>query len=178
MVRKMPRQKPGKSDTVVRTPPEFVRAVKGLLGIHEFDVDLAASHGNALAPEYFTEAEDSLSRSWHDVADKYIRPPWFWLNPPYDDIRPWVEKCVEESAYPNTKIAVLVPASTGANWWADYVDSQADIRLLNGRVTFLDRYGEPIRSPISGKPTPYPKDLALLLYGTGFAGYSVWRWKT
>lgn len=162
MPRKMPAQRPGKSETVVQTPDDFIRAVKSMLGIKKFAVDLAASDDNAQARNYWTKEEDSLQRAWYlwlDTGD------WAWLNPPYDRIELWVKKCVEEAACSGVRIAVLVPASTGSNWWAKWVDGHADIRLLNGRITFV------------GHDHPYPKDLALLLYGTGYAGYSVWRWR-
>jgi len=163
----MPRQKPGKSETVVRTPPEFIKAAYHFLGVNGFDVDLAASRDNAVAPRYIAEKQDALTnQDWHALIPSN---GWAWLNPPYSDIRPWVRKAAEEKLYlPNySGIAVLVPASTGSNWWRDYVHEEADIQLLNGRIQFV------------GHTSPYPKDLALLLYSlTRKPGYHIWSWKS
>ncbi len=155
----MPVQKPGKSVQAVQTPPEFIAAVKNLLGIHQFKWDLAASIENAYAPTWFTENVDSLEQCWSNIDG------WCWLNPPYADIKPWVRKAFEECVI-GAKIAMLVPASVGANWWRDYVDSRASVWFLNGRLTFM------------GHKSPYPKDLALLIYAIPtMPGYKVWQWK-
>lgn len=170
----MPRQKPGKSETIVRTPPEFLAAVKRFLGIDAFAVDLASCADNAVASLGITKEEDAFTFDWGVLGDG----GWCWLNPPYDDIAPWVEKCWAESQLSTSvRTAVLIPASVGSNWWRDYVHQKARVCFLNGRILFLDKFGNPICSPKTGKPTPYPKDLALLLYGDE-PGYDIWNWRT
>ncbi len=156
MARKVPRQKRGRSKQDYATPEDFLGAVKGLLGIEGFEWDLAASEANTVVPwHYYGKYEDSLSCSWSPMRG------WMWLNPPYANIRPWVQKAYESGS----KIAVLVPASTGSNWWRDWVHEKARIVLLNGRITFR------------GQKDPYIKDLVLLLYGSKQTpGYEIWRW--
>lgn len=178
MARKMPVQKPGKSDSTVLTPPDFLKATKRFLGIKRFEIDLAASHDNAVADHYITEVEGSLSRDWVRFFKKNARDVngWCWLNPPYAKIRPWVEKCDEAS--PSLRIALLVPAAIGANWWREHVYRVGKVYIV-GRLNFLDRFHNPIVSPKTGLPTPYPKDLALVLYGNGSAeaDYDYFDWK-
>lgn len=154
----MPVQKPGKSKQDYGTPWDFFWSVERRLDDH-FSWDLAASKENTKCPDhFFTKEDDSLSQRWHELAG------WLWLNPPYADIRPWVRKAAEESQH-GAKLCVLVPSSTGANWWRDYVDGVAYTTFLNGRITF------------EGTSDPYPKDLALLIYAPYLAGGScVWRW--
>src|SRR5678815_366168 len=113
-LRKMPEQKPGRSKQDYQTPPEFIEAVKRRLDIGWFRHDLAASPTNAQAATFYTEQDDSLKQDWHDMDG------WLWLNPPFSDIGPWVEKAAFESAM-GAHIAMLIPASVGANWWARYV---------------------------------------------------------
>lgn len=140
------------------TPPELIRAVKNLLSIADFYRDLAASPENAKAHLYYTEADNALEQHW------YSGLTWNWLNPPYSNIQPWTAKALNE-AREGHRIAMLVPAAVGSNWWSQTVHHKADVHFLNGRVTFV------------GAPWPYPKDLALLLYhpaSTG--GYNVWNW--
>lgn len=157
----MPRQKPYRSEQTVVTPPEFIESVLHLLGLKEFYIDLAATKTNAKAKIIITPNMDSLRQEWCD---------WIpfgktgWLNPPYSDIRPWVQKAYESQR----SIAMLVPASVGSNWWRDWVHEKALVLFLNGRIQFV------------GHPAGYPKDLALLLYARPLApvpGYDIWRWK-
>jgi phage N-6-adenine-methyltransferase len=156
----MPIQKPGRSKQDYQTPPEFIKAVKNRLHIDEFKVDLAADFGNAQAPLWFNEEQDSFKQNWAEAA----KGGWAWLNPPYANITPWVEKAKQE-ADNGAHVAVLVPASVGANWWLHWVEPWAWQVYLNGRLTFV------------GETAPYPKDCALLLYTPwGFAGHEIWRW--
>lgn len=159
-----PKQKPGRSKQDYWTPPEFLDAVRKTLGVHEFDVDLAADDGNAIALEYFTAQNSAFdAQTWRFASG------WNWLNPPYSAIGPWVERAYLEARDNRAKTAVLIPASVGANWWRDWVHNKALVLFLNGRLTFV------------GCTAPYPKDCALLLYDPflvreGMTYYDVWSW--
>lgn len=165
----MPAQKPGKSEQSVATPMDFQQAVYRLLGIPKgssFYVDLAADETNACGLTFIDKESDSLTKPWAEVFNSLNDPrAWFWLNPPFAAIKPWVKKAYEESRK-GAKIAVLVPLST-ATWWTDWVDGKAQVYLLKGRLTFV------------GHKSAFPKDLALLLYRPDVTnGYSVWDWKS
>ncbi len=158
--KRMPVQKPGKSEQVVCTPPSFLTAVKHKLGIQEFDIDLAADEDNAVCPAYYDEAMNSLSRAWS------IGTGWNWCNPPFGHLEPWVTKAAGETSMFRAKTAMLLPASVGSDWWKYHVDDKAHVLFLNGRLTFV------------GHDSPYPKDLALLLYSYAVrGGYEVWNWR-
>lgn len=157
----MPPQKPGKSEQVVVTPDEFVEAVKFRLNITGFNYDLAADADNTKATSYYSKEDDALKQSW----TFHFNAGWSWLNPPYENIGPWVEKAWNESRK-GAQVAMLIPASVGSNYWAKWVDGKAYVTFLNGRVRFV------------GHPTGFPKDLVLLLYTPYLMGGScIWRWK-
>lgn len=160
----MPKQKPGRSKQDYQTPPEFLEAVRNRLDDY-FIYDLAASSDNCVVYSYFDESMDSLKQDWTKLRDADEPNKWCWLNPPYGNIEPWVKKCAEESLK-GAHIACLVPASVGANWWRDYVENDAYVLFLNGRLKFV------------GAKDYYPKDCALLLY-TPFirSGSAVWDWR-
>lgn len=158
----MPQQKPGRSKQDYQTPPEFLTAVKNRLHIGDFDWDLAATDENKVCPCHHGPGsvfgEDALRVAWrHDDG-------WMWLNPPYADIKPWVQKAASESQQ-GAHIAMLVPASVGANWWKAHVVNESYQLFLNGRIKFI------------GALDYYPKDCALLLY-TPFirSGNAIWSW--
>jgi phage N-6-adenine-methyltransferase len=157
MAKSMPRQQPGTSKQDVRTPKNFLAAVKLRLGIDAFAVDLAASQSNTVAKQFYSERSNALIQPW-------VFDGWNWLNPPFGDIRPWVQKACEESRL-GAHTAMLVPAGVGANWWRDWVHGKARILLLNGRITFV------------GHKQAYPKDCALLIYEPGvIPAYETWTW--
>lgn len=157
----MPEQKPGRSIQIVQTPPELIHAVRALLGVEAFSVDLAATEDNRQAPLWMGPGSlipDALAVAWEGL------PGWTWLNPPYADIAPWLSQAARAGAA-GCRVAALVPASVGANWWTEHVHGKARALALSPRVTFV------------GHDHPFPKDLALLLYDrAGGCGIQPWRW--
>lgn len=155
----MPVQKPGRSKQDYGTPIELIRAVEARWDA--LRVDLAATEENAKCGEYLSPDDDSLRCDW---------APWIgdglaWLNPPFADISPWVERCAK---YSDHNIILLVPASIGAEWFARHAEKKAKIVGLRPRLTF------------EGCKDPYPKDTMLCLYGPMFRDlpdFSTWRWK-
>jgi phage N-6-adenine-methyltransferase len=156
----MPAQKPGQSRQDFATPDDFIAAVKHRLGITEFVVDLAAGVGNAKAIRFLDKQHDSLAYDWTRYRDRSWKSRWCWLNPPFEDIAPWARKCLDSQWL---QIALLVPASVGSNWWAEHVDGRAYVLFPRPRLSF-------------DGVAPYPKDVALALYGMN-PGYECWDWK-
>lgn len=155
-----PRQKPGRSKQDYGTPPEFLAAVKALLGVADFDCDLAANHDNHVTETYLSVTGDAFAApSWK------FGVGWNFLNPPFSKIGPWVARVYAEKRR-GVQTAVLIPAAVGANWWRDHVHNKAHVLFLNGRIKFV------------GATDLYPKDCALLLYSyTWQIDYDVWTWK-
>jgi hypothetical protein len=167
-----PTQKPGRSRQDYGTPPEFLAAVKAYLDIDAFAFDFACTPENAVAANYFHG--DALAMDW--VAALGCSLAWGFLNPPFADIGPWVRKAYE-AGKGGRHIAVLIPAYVGSRWWGEWVNHKADVLFLQGRLTFL---GTP-PNPKTGKPDPFPKDCALLLYSAAayacHGSYDVWDWR-
>ena len=156
---RMPAQRPGKSFQSYQTPPAFLRAVRHLLDITDFDVDLAASADNMVTTRFYDEAYDSLKRE-----GDWATGGWNYCNPPFSKLGPWVHKAATERLL-GARVAMLVPASVGSLWWFDWVHKVASVRFLHPRLSFV------------GTGAPFPKDLALLLYSPALpAGYEAWRW--
>lgn len=153
----MPVQKPGKSKQDYGTPWELIDAIEMRFG-EKFTMDLAASEDNAKAPLWIDEAHDSLSCDWSKLGGL------LWLNPPYEKIAPWAEKCYQDMIL-GARVMLLTPASVGSNWYQKYVHGKAYVMALNPRLTF------------EGETTCYPKDLCLSYFYAGMAGFEVWRWR-
>jgi hypothetical protein len=158
----MPAQHPYQSKQDYATPTIFISAVQHRLGIDSFWHDFAADDFNHKAITYFDAAADAFSfPHW----EWYTDGGWGWCNPPYTAIGPWAKRCYE-SSLAGAKIAFLVPASVGSNWFRDYIDGKAEVLFLNGRLAFMP-----------DKPTwLYPKDCMLVLFGNP-PKYEVWNWR-
>lgn len=145
----------GKSRQDYSTPKDFMRAVINRFGLLSFD--LAADSSNKKHPNFFSPKDDSLKQKWHEIRGL------LWLNPPFDPIQPWVEKCAHEASL-GAKILLLAPASVGSNWFRDFVYNKSLVLVLNGRLTFV------------GETDPYPRDCFLACYGWT-PGFEIWNWK-
>lgn len=143
----------GTSKQDYATPPEFIAAVEAMFGPIAFD--LAASADNTKAPRFYSEADDSFTKPWHLIEGL------LWLNPPFGNIAPWAAKCHAEAEL-GARIAFLVPASVGSNWYRNSIHKRHLVLFLNGRICF---------DGVNG----FPKDCMLVMFGMP-AGFEVWRW--
>lgn len=149
-----PKQKPGKSNQNVGTPPDFIRAVERRFGA--ISCDVAASEQLHVCRHYYTSESNGLVQRWDAVG-------WHWCNPPYARPRPWVDKAIAEMDA-GAKTMMLVPASTGTAWFRQAA-LYGHIIELWPRIKFV------------GHSKPYPKDLVLIVFMAGITGRSEWNWK-
>jgi hypothetical protein len=82
--------------------------------------------------------------------------PWRsqnFVNPPYNDISPWMEKAILEMNANDRSSLLFVPVRTGTRYWEKLVYPDAtEIRFVTGRVMF------------KGYKTPSPFHLGLIAY--------------
>jgi phage N-6-adenine-methyltransferase len=157
----VPKQRPGKSSQTVRTPPELLAAVVRRWG--KITWDLAATKENTVAPSFYTEEQNSLDQFWaahHGV---------LWCNPPFSNIRPWIEKANSSELQADATLLLLLPASISSEWYAEH-SWKAITHALRGRCTFV------------GHASVYPKDLMLLEWSRKsrspeFLRFSIWDWR-
>lgn len=155
----MPAQKPGRSKQDYGTPDAFLEAVLRLLGARSFHYDLACDATNKITQArrgLIYPTTDALSVPWGFAG-------WNWLNPPFANIWPWAHKCLDEWIRHETHTALLIPASVGTEYWAAFIHDQAHVFFPRPRLSF------------KGTTDPYPKDLALVVYGHEPA-YDTWKW--
>lgn len=148
-----------KGDHDVGTPANILNACRLVFGQIAFD--LAGSVTNHVHTKYYSVEQDTLhpETRWPMYAPHWKFQPhghetyerWLWLNPPYDYVEPWMDRCAHEMEN-GRNIMVLIPASVGARWWARWVDPYAYVLPLTGRLKFI------------GHTNTFPRDLALCLY--------------
>lgn len=99
-----------------------------------FTIDVAAAAHNAKLPRFYDIDSDGLTQPWDGER--------VWCNPPYSNIRPWVEKAWTSHA---DLIVMLLPANrTEQRWWQDLVEPvlreqspSFRCEFLSGRIRFL-----------------------------------------
>ena len=133
-----------------RTPPDLLAECMELARVDAFDIDVAANDQNAVAPDLYDIELNGLERIWYGRV---------WCNPPYSDLRPWVEKAQREAEIGRCNdIAMLLPANrTEQAWWQDIIEparrrGALAVYFLRGRRRF-DRPGW--TAPTKGDRPPF-----------------------
>lgn len=94
-----------------------------------FDCDVAADENNHLVDRFISERENALSSTTRWGERNFV-------NPPYDNIAPWVSRCIEEKNRGNTSV-LLVPADTSVKWFRTAWNNANEIRFVSGRINFV-----------------------------------------
>ena len=147
------------------TPPELIQAVER--DFSKIAFDLAATSQNTVAPFWIEKdfrGADSLSADWLADYDYHKSNGVLWLNPPFSGVRPWMEKCRDESAR-GARILSLTKSSLDSNWYQEVVAPNAASWILKSRVKFV------------GCDTVFTQALMLTEWGTGKRGLGFWDWK-
>lgn len=110
-----------------------------------FDVDLAATVHNALCRDWIDRDTDSLKEPW-SVYDGGVG----WLNPPYSDLEPWLEKARAEAARGFTTVALLPVANGQLFYGRQLFGIASEVWFISGRLAFLDGAGKPRAGNTSG----------------------------
>ena len=111
------------------TPIEFFKKLDWRFG--PFDLDPCADPTNTKCANFFTEAEDGLSKDWAGFVS--------FVNPPYGrGIDKWIQKGYEESRKENTRVVMLIPARTDTKYWHNYVMKADEVYFVKGRLKFGD----------------------------------------
>ena len=109
-----------------------------------FDIDLAAEESTAKCNQFISPGEDALNPNtpWGRPRRKATRA---WLNPPWNNIDPFMERVIEEVYTERSLdlICVLVPTRTGRPWWSECVERYGQVKLITGdegrssRISFI-----------------------------------------
>lgn len=108
-----------------------------------FTLDVCATPENAKCENFFTKDINGLAQSWEGQR--------CWMNPPYGkDIGLWCEKAMLE-AQKGALVVGLLPARVDTRYWKKYVEPHADLRFIQGRLSFGDVKGR----------APFPSAIAI-----------------
>lgn len=136
------------------TPPVVFQRLADIYG--PFDLDPCCRTENAKSAQYFTKDTDGLSQQWSGTV---------WVNPPYSNPRPWIQKAIDSAAIPPCKVVMLLPGAIDTGWFHDLVLPHADLVFVRGRIKFIGWKGTPIGAPKQGN--------LLALFPKGSRSYNV-----
>lgn len=150
-----------------RTPAWLFKALNQQ---YHFQLDAACYPETALCERFITPEIDSLAVNWVDFLPSLKLAPWVWLNPPYSNIGPWVDKAVIEQMN-GIGTVMLVPLDKSTKWYGKAKPNQV-IEVVGGRTTagkwvpgrvnFIDaQTGEELKGN--------PKGSMLLVFAPGWA---------
>lgn len=108
------------------TPAEIFDQLDAEFG---FDLDPCATDENHKCDMYFTAEQNGLLQDWggHRV----------FCNPPYSDIKNWVEKCYREGTKDNTLVVMLIPCRPDTKYFHDFIINRSEIRFIKGRLRYI-----------------------------------------
>lgn len=93
-----------------------------------FNLDPCATDENHKCKRYFTEADNGLLKDWGGYR--------VFCNPPYSNLKSWVQKAYYEGMKDHTVVVLLIPARTDTRYFHDYIYNRSEIRFIKGRLKF------------------------------------------
>tara|TARA_B110000503_G_C7171429_1_gene424466 strand:+ start:2528 stop:3172 length:645 start_codon:yes stop_codon:yes gene_type:complete len=117
---------------------------------YHYVLDAAALKKSALVERYYTPRNNALKKDWSADIGLYLdansATPAVWLNPPYSNILPWVNKVIEQQ-HKGILTTLLVPRDNRTQWWpANSASKIIDI------VGYYENQGVYLRGPKKGQP--------------------------
>lgn len=126
-----------------------------LNNIYQFDIDGCANHKNALTTNYigrFGVAESFLEFDLIELITDYAKADLrFWVNPPYSNPLPFVQRAVELMKS-NCTVVMLLPADKSTKWYQVIQQNASEvIDIIGGRLAFVHpETGEQIKGNNKG----------------------------
>lgn len=117
------------------TPAAVIRRLHDALG-GQFGLDPAAgAEPIEIAEERYTRDENGLAQPWDAET--------VWLNPPYSDLTPWMQKTVAEMKRDDgpSLVLSLLPGNTSTTWFQEYAATSTYLCLVDGRLQFAGTDG-------------------------------------
>ena len=137
-----------------QTPKEVIARIQTLINMPLVH-DVAAEPHTAKCASYWTIDDDALSKSWVEpMLNVASLTKALWMNPPYSNITPWVQKAVD-AARNGVIVVGCLPDDRSVSWYQQYVEDKAQIIYVpDRRISFEDGEGVPQRGNPKGTVFP------------------------
>lgn len=109
-------------------------------------IDVCATRDNRKCVDYFDKQQDGLAQHWVKT---------FFMNPPYSELKLWLQKAYEEHKKYNITGMALIFSKTDTKAWHEYVEGKAEVHFIKGRVKFM------LNNKIQDNSAPYPSAVVI-----------------
>lgn len=132
-----------RSDT--NTPPEILAMARAVFG-GPISLDPCSNPKSAVGAEHevmlttYEAAEVPLERRHRVTYGSGLTLPWsgsVFVNPPFDHLAKWAQKCAGEHELRGAEVLLLGPARTDTVWFHSLIPSCSAWCLWKGRIRFL-----------------------------------------
>jgi len=96
------------------------------------EIDVCGSKINHVCENYITKEMDFF---------KCFVTEDFYMNAPYSEIYKFMERAFKVHSEKNVNALILTYAKTDTKFWHRFVEGKAEIHFIEGRLKFLDEYG-------------------------------------
>ena len=72
--------------------------------------------------------ENGLAHSWKNET--------VFCNPPYSEVKLWVEKAYNECIKNNVITVMLIPARVDTKWFHEFIYKKFEVRFIKGRLHY------------------------------------------
>ncbi len=96
--------------------------------------------------------------SYDDDLEGIWTPSKVYVNPPYSNPAPWVDKAIRTNATGRT-VVMLLKHDSSTQWYRRLVENGARFMMIEGRLSFKDLTGS---SSKGCHASPFPSILAIL----------------
>ncbi len=102
------------------TPPEYVEAVREVLG--DITLDPCSNEHSIVGAkeEYRLPEKDGIKESW-DYPTIFVNPPYGRDTERGTSIKDWIERCSLAREEYNSEVIALIPVATNTTYWHQYV---------------------------------------------------------
>lgn len=105
--------------------------------------DVCAEYHTAKCVSFWTEEDNAFSKDWLEPLTGFSLPVALWMNPPFSNPTPWLEKAYETSQRGGIIVALL-PDDRSVKWYQNWVEDKAQIIYVpDHRISFEDAEGTP-----------------------------------
>ncbi|MCK4758407.1 MAG: hypothetical protein KAT69_00085 [Candidatus Aminicenantes bacterium] len=137
-----------------QTPKSVFNRIQTLINM-PFVHDVAAEPHTAKCASFWTVDDDALSKDWREpLIDSGSLTKALWMNCPYSDVTPWVQKACD-AAKRGVIVVGCLPDDRSVSWYQQYVEDKAQIIYVpDRRISFEDSDGVPQRGNPKGTVFP------------------------
>jgi hypothetical protein len=122
----------GSGDDEYFTPPKYIALARDVLGVIDLDpASCIEAQKIVQATRYFTKEIDGLKQEWFGK---------IWLNGPFNRLKAFIEKLIQEYESGRATEAITVtPSNTSAQWFQTAIGAASAVCFPSKNIAFIHK---------------------------------------